>query len=277
MERWVRLLAGLVLATCLAACASEPTHSDPVPRHDTLSVPSAILGEDRLINVFTPSVYADGETALPVVYMPDGGIEEDFPHIANTIASLIESGEIPPVILVGIENTERGRDLTPNSSTEFDRDYAPQSDGASNFRAFIRDELMPAIEARYRTTKGTTIIGESSAGLFVIDTFFREPDLFAHYIAMDPALWWDNHAIVRRAASILPTITGKDTSLWFAGSDAKDIQPHTRALAKILAEKAPADLRWTYADKPGEQHSTIFRATKEQGLVWSLGGSRKTP
>ncbi|RIV85656.1 alpha/beta hydrolase [Aurantiacibacter zhengii] len=268
-----RLVFSILLAVFLASCTAGPANSDPIPVHSEFSIQSTVLGEERVTNVYTPPTYDDGQAALPVVYMPDGGIEEDFPHIANTIAALIERGDIPPVILVGIENTERGRDLTPDSTTDFDRDYAPQTDGASKFRAFIRDELMPEIESRYRTTAERTIIGESSAGLFVMDTFFREPDLFDHYIAMDPALWWDDHALVRRASEAMQTISG-EKSLWFAGSDAEDIFTHTRELASILDDRAPDNLRWTYTDRPEEQHSTIFRATKEEALIWSLGENR---
>lgn len=61
--------------------------------------------------------------------MADGGIKEDFPHIANTIAKLIENNSIPPIMLVGIENTERGRDLTGFSEVQADEKYCPLTDG----------------------------------------------------------------------------------------------------------------------------------------------------
>lgn len=44
------------------------------------------------------------------------------------------------------------------------------------FRKFIRDELMPEIRGRYRTTAETAIVGESLAGLFVVETFLLEPE-----------------------------------------------------------------------------------------------------
>ncbi|MEM7561320.1 MAG: alpha/beta hydrolase, partial [Planctomycetota bacterium] len=67
---------------------------------------------------------------LPVLYMPDGGIKEDFPHIANTLAKLIAENTIPPMILVGIENTERRRDLTGPSEVAAEETIAPLTDGA---------------------------------------------------------------------------------------------------------------------------------------------------
>ena len=267
----LRLLALFWCALFIGSCGYAAAPSDPVPQHDPLTVASKVLGEDRTINVWLPPSYAETDKAFPVVYMPDGGVKEDFPHIANTLAELSGSGKIPPVILVGIENTERRRDLTPSSTTAYDRDYGPAGDGASAFRTFIAEELIPLIETRYRTAQGRTIVGESAAGLFVIDTFFRQPALFDSYIAMDPALWWDDHALVRQASEKLPDMDLAGKSLWFAGSSAKDIRPHTRSLSKILQSNAPPALRWTYRDSPKEKHTTIFRATKDDGFVWTLG------
>lgn len=94
------------------------TYSDPVPIYESLTITSNLLNEDRIINIWTPPNYNQSTDSLTVVYMPDGGIKEDFPHIANTIAELVENGKIPPVILVGIENTERKRDLTGPTENE---------------------------------------------------------------------------------------------------------------------------------------------------------------
>jgi predicted alpha/beta superfamily hydrolase len=259
----------LSASTALGGCASS-TPADPVPPHDALAVESTTLGETRAINVYTPPGYEAGDRQYPVLYMPDGGVGEDFPHIANTIDTLIQRGAIAPVLVVGIENTERGRDLTPASQTEYDGQFAPMTDGASAFRAFIRDELVPEIDRRYRTNGGRAIVGESSAGLFVVDTFFREPALFDRYIAMDPALWWDDHALVQRAGERLPGLAGDSLTLWFAGSNAEDIAPHTDSLATALEGAAPADLRWRYEPRRDEEHRTIFRATKAEAFEWAL-------
>jgi len=262
-------MAGAALAGC-----SSSIPADPVPPHDALAIESEAVNELRRIAVYVPPGYEGGSQAYPVLYMPDGGVGEDFPHIANTIDALIQEGAIAPLLVVGIENTERARDLTPDSRTDYDRQFAPDTDGASAFRTFIRDELIPEIERRYRTTGERAIVGESTAGLFVMDTLFREPDLFDRYIAMDPALWWDDHALVRRAEARLPGLAGKGRTLWFAGSDAEDIHLHTNALAAVLQAHAPADLRWIYAPRPEEQHRTIFRATKAEAFRWALWGAR---
>ena len=127
----------LILSFLVLSCTPKAPYNDPVPNHDNFSIESIFVNETRVINVWTPSNYKDNNDSLPVLYMPDGGIKEDFPHIANTIAKLVESKSISPIILVGIENTERGRDLTGFSEVEEDGKYCPLTDGAKNFRAFI--------------------------------------------------------------------------------------------------------------------------------------------
>lgn len=261
----------LIATIMLYSCAKKaPQYNDPIPDHDNFTVHSPQLNEDRVINVWTPPNYKTKTDSLPVLYMLDGGIKEDFPHIANTVAKLVASKQIPPVLLVGIENTERRRDLTGFSEVKADAEYCPLTDGAKVFRAFISETLIPNINSKYPTTAKKGIIGESLAGLFIMETFLLRPQLFDFYIAMDPSLWWNNQYLTRNSKQYLEQFPDTPKTLWFAGSGAEDISKHTNALAKHIANNKPATLQWTYADKPNEKHNTIFRATKEKALVWTL-------
>lgn len=243
---------------------------DSIPAHTTFKINSHVLGELRTINVWTPPSYEHGRQPLPVMYMPDGGLQEDFPHIANTMAALIAQGKIPAMILVGIENTQRRRDLTGPTSEKRDKKIAPEIGGSEKFRKFIRDELFSEINSRYSTTDKRGIIGESLAGLFILETLFLEPEMFNYYIAMDPSLWWNNHYLVTNAESYLSKFPGTPKRLWFAGSSAKDIYKHTEALEKKFASKTIQNFKWNYSTEPLEKHNTIFRATKEKALIWML-------
>ena len=260
----------LLFAT-IAGCNRPELPSDPIPQHDTFKIQSSSLGETRVVCVWIPPEYKDTQNSYPVLYMPDGGIKEDFPHIANTLDKLVSAGSIPPTILVGIENTDRRRDLTGPSNVASDEKIAPLSDGSSKFRQFIADELIPEINQRYRTNDRRSIIGESAAGLFVVETMLLQPEMFDSYIAMDPALYWNDRFLVRTAVEHFAKFPPTKIRFWFAGSDAGDIQPHTRQLQSVLSNSAPDSLEWKYSDEPGEKHSTIFRATKEVAIQWTLG------
>ncbi|HEX8096836.1 MAG TPA: alpha/beta hydrolase-fold protein, partial [Pyrinomonadaceae bacterium] len=128
--------------------------------------------------------------------------------------------------------------------------------GSAAFRKFIRDELMPQVRGRYRTTGETAVVGESLAGLFVVETFLLEPDLFDIYIAFDPSLWWNNQNLVGDAGGLLRARpkTGKTLYLASSGEDAEA----TQRFADVLGKEAPPGLRWHYEKMPDEKHSTIY-------------------
>lgn len=267
-KRTLASLAPLILLL-LASCSS-PRPADTVLPHDSFTLQSEAVGEVRRINVYTPPGYAESQEAYPVLYMPDGGVKEDFPHISNTIDKLIRDKTIAPVIVVGIENTERRRDLSGPTQVASDREIAPVVGGSAAFRKFISSELIPHVEQQYRCNDQRGIVGESAAGIFAVETLFLEPDLFDRYIAIDPALWWNNHELVRKAAERLPGLVRKPTRLWFTASDATDIKPWSDQLADTLKSQSPDQLQWTYDPMPQEKHQTIFRASKETAFRWAL-------
>lgn len=248
-----------VHASCVNAQTPAGAASDAAPLviGETFTIDSRILGETRRINVYTPPAYTlppDGR--LPVLYMPDGGVEEDFVHVAGLVQVSAGNGTMRPFLLVGIENTARRRDLTGPTDVPKDREIAPVVGGSAAFRRFIRDELMPTIEARYKTTGETAIVGESLAGLFVIETLLEEPDLFDTYIAFDPSLWWNAGALVERAAERIGAAAGR--RLYFASSGDGDVDDLIRRFADVLAARAPSSVTWHYEPMPDETHATIY-------------------
>jgi predicted alpha/beta superfamily hydrolase len=248
-------LAVPALAQVEMRAASQAT---PLIIGETFTIQSKSLDETRRINVYLPPIYGDSASVrLPVLYMPDGGMGEDFLHVAGLVQVSVGNGTMRPFILVGIENTRRRRDLTGPTRNAEDRKIAPQVGGSAAFRKFIRTELMPVVDARYRTTKERAIVGESLAGLFIVETFFLEPDLFDTYIAFDPSLWWNDHALVDSAAVRLRADKFGRRTLFLANSS-QDIDQLTKVLADTLARCAPADLVWYYQPMMAETHATIY-------------------
>ena len=234
--------------------------ADPLVIGETFTIHSSVLGEVRRINVYAPAGYTDSEARLPVLYMPDGGIREDFLHVAGLIQISSLNGTMRPFLLVGIENTHRRRDLTGPTRSDEDRAIAPVVGGSAAFRQFIRTELMPEIRARYRISDERAIVGESLAGLFVVETFFVEPELFDTYIAFDPSLWWDDGALVAGAGERLAARgrSGLHRTLYLANSGQPDIADLTRRLARILDDADAGDVDWFHDELPAETHGTIY-------------------
>lgn len=241
------------------ALANTDEKATPLVVGETFILNSKVLNETRRINVYMPPGYSESKDArLPVLYMPDGGIAEDFLHIAGLVQVSVGNGTMRPFLLVGIENTERRRDMTGPTENEDDKKIAPRVGGSEAFRKFIRDELMPQVKRRYRTTNETAIVGESLAGLFVVETFLLEPDLFDTYIAFDPSLWWNNQKLVKGASERLRAHSRLEKTLYLASSGEKGVAEITQPLADILGKNAPIGIRVFYEKMPDEKHSTIY-------------------
>jgi predicted alpha/beta superfamily hydrolase len=159
----------------------------------------------------------------------------------------------PKMIIVGIPNTDRTRDLTP---THIDADppfldstFSKTSGGGENFIAFIEKELMPHIDAKYPTEPYKMLIGHSFGGLAVMQTFVHHNDLFNSYICIDPSMWWDKEKLLKQTQKVLAEkkFEGKSLYLGIAntledGMDIKKVQKdttketeHIRSILKLQA------------------------------------------
>ena len=257
------LAAGTLLllgaAPALHAMAQDPEPRDSIPIHEAFTITAKAIGEVRLINVYTPPGYAKSRRAYPVLYMPDGGLAEDFPHIVNTLDSLIRLKRIRPLIVVGIENTVRRRDLSAPTTVGSDSTWAPVIGGSGAFRAFIRDQLIPEVKKRYRCTAETGLVGESLAGFFTVETFMKEPLLFQRYIALSPSLFWNNKEMLRIAEARQAPFPKVKRTLYLTAANEPGIEVETRELAEILKAHAPPQLTWEYVPRPDLRHNNIFR------------------
>ena len=259
MIRLSRIAALFLLLLTLQAAHAQPLRpaSPPAPLAigQTFTLDSKILGETRRLNVYLPPVYLDSATKrLPVLYMPDGGLAEDFLHVAGLVQVLVGNGTMRPFILVGIENTQRRRDLTGPTSSAEDKKIAPKVGGSAGFRQFIREELMPVVRQRYRTTGETAIVGESLAGLFVVETLLLEPNLFNTYLAFDPSLWWNKGQLAAQASSLLGASGRPAVTVYLATSSQGELKT-TRQLVEMAGSRAGS---WHYEPMPEETHATIY-------------------
>lgn len=135
------------------------------------SIQSTILDEKRKIWVYVPPDDGNSEKyekqCYPVVFLLDG----DFLFLQT--ASIIQqlhpfwgNPVCPNMIVVGIPNTDRGRDLTATHAIYDPTDST--SGGGENFISFIEKELMPYIDSKYPTETYKTLVGHSLGGLAVM-------------------------------------------------------------------------------------------------------------
>lgn len=257
--RLARILIVLLTGTSIwLGGANRADAATPLTIGETFKIDSVVLDEQRTINVFLPSGYKQTTgQRFPVMYMLDGGLGEDFLHIAGLLHISALNGTMPPFILVGVENTERRRDLTGPTEVASDREIAPRVGGSAAFRRFIAEELIPRIERDYRCTERRAVVGESLAGLFVIETLMQQPDLFDTWIAVDPSLWWNDEFLLKHQTELLSQGDRQQDRLFMAttvdtpiGQAAARLHESLRH-SGILAELALLPL-------PGETHASIY-------------------
>ena len=248
----------LVVVAASACGRGQPAQPRPVEIAASYTLPSTILKQVRRINVYLPPGYAAREARYPVLYLLDGGIQEDFLHIAGIASLAADFRGIREFIVVGIEGIDRYHDLTHPTAVDSDRQRLPTSGGSAAFREFISTELRPYVERRFRVTEERVLIGESAAGLFVIETLLRQPDLFTGYVAVSPMLWWDGQSLVQQANSLLgkPFPPGRRLYLTIAdegGTMREGVDQLVRAL-----RSAPDGLDWVFVPMEQESHGTTF-------------------
>lgn len=176
------------------------------------SLYSEILQEQREIWISLPD-NMDKTKQYPVIYLLDGSIHF---QVVTGMLNQLSKWQMPESIVVGIINTDRLRDFTP-TNVSFSRGHKTEtSGGAHNFMKFINQELKPYIESEYPTENNTTIIGHSTAGLFVLYSYLQEESPFDNYLAIEPSLWWDKENLVNETPKLLKNGNRKEKSLYIA-------------------------------------------------------------
>ena len=270
------LVVAAVLALAQSGGGAVPTPAPagkPVVIGTSYTIPSVVLGEPRTINVYVPPSYATGSRRYRVLYMLDGGEAQDFHHISGLAQLATISGATEEFIVVGIETRQRRRELTARSADPRYTKEWPEHGASSLFRRHIAEEVIPFVESRWRLDGESALIGESLAGLFVVETLLRSPGMFDRYVAIDPSLWWDSRALAREAPALLARHDGGRRTLWLtSGDEPGTMQDGMNRLVEALKTRAPAGLEWSYAPRPDETHASIYHPAALDALrsLWGV-------
>ena len=104
------------------------------------------------------------------------------------------------------------------------------------------------------------MIGESLAGLFVVETLFEQPDLFDDYIAVSPSMWWENMKYGREAGAYLRRLPARPRRLYLTLADEGYLHEEgVDLLVAALEAGAPDHLQWLYLPQADtETHASIY-------------------
>lgn len=257
MLRLFFAVVGLMALTAPAA-AQTPVPT-PIVIGESFALPSTTYGRTREINVWLPPGYEQSGQTYPVLYLLDGGQAQDFHHISGLAQLGTIVGTTRDVIVVGIASVDRRNELAlPTENAELIARYPTQGQSI-RFRQFLAEEVLPFVEARYRTNGETALMGESLAGLFVVETFLKEPQMFDGYVAVSPSLWWDGGRLARQAGAHLRDHSNDPRTLILTiGDEGGEMQAAMDVLVGNLRDFAMPGVTWTYEPRPNESHATIY-------------------
>jgi predicted alpha/beta superfamily hydrolase len=232
---------------------------------------SNVLNEDRTILIYLPDNYKENKKSFPVLYLLDA--ETNFKHTIGVVDILSRSSLIPEMIVIGIQNTDRMRDLTPTHDRKFHI-----GGGGDNFLKFLSEELIPFIDKNYKTKPFRILEGHSMGGLFTMYTFISDKSLFDAYIVISPSMYWDDQIMLSKIEDFLKTNPSLQKQLYITLANEPGFML-VKETIDIFKKEAPTELRWEFKKDTTETHEIASLRSTYEGLryIYSNSSLAKTP
>lgn len=286
--RWILALAlALPIVPLSARAQGGAAGSVTIGKIDSIFSPT--LKEQRPYLVYTPPSYSDTtytKRGYPVLYLLDG--DAHF-HSVTGLLQILGTGVnatfvVPEMIVVAIPNTNRMRDLSPTQVTA-GFDGKPDTTlritgGGPNFLSFMKNELIPRIDATYRTAPYRVFVGHSLGGLMAFSALYTMPEVFNAYVAIDPSLWWDNRRLLKDGPAFFskPTVPGRTLFVGQANtlvaSDTAD-NPHYNSIIRmnaLIEGDNKAGVRYNFRYYPNDSHGSVPLIAEYDALRFIFDG-----
>ena len=269
----------LKIVMVLLACVSlpGPAYAELLAaKHDAID--SQVLAQKRQIEVFLPKeTEKDPTQKFETLYVLDGDWNAKI--VAETVDFLESVGFMPPVIVVSVPNyfddkgiNSRDHDLTPTAVA-----HEARSGGAANFLSFLKNELVPYVNAHYPSNGVNLIHGHSYGGLFLIYTIANDPTVFDGYLILDPAMWWDKFLVSKSLDEKIAATPTHGKAIYIAGREGSAFKGMGVDSLKPVFEKASPELHWKLVAYPNETHDSLkFKATFD-ALKYMYRGFHEQP
>ncbi|HLL14368.1 MAG TPA: glucan 1,4-alpha-glucosidase [Pyrinomonadaceae bacterium] len=217
---------------------------------------SALEGGKRKIQVYLPPAYArGGDARYPVLYLQDGSEYAERARAAVVADALIAQGKVAPFIIVFVDPVERFKEYWAND----------------RFADFMAKELVPFVDARYRTRAergARALMGASLGGVISVWTALRHPDTFARVAGQSTAFQIDDERVVTTLAGLEPMRQARPLKFYF---DVGRLEPLWKVNRRVRVLLAGKGYPVAYAEAEAGHNWTSWRDQLAEALtrVWS--------
>lgn len=248
-----------------------------------LVLKSSLLSEDRRILVRLPRHYElDQGVRYPVLYKFDG--DNQLARYAASVDVLAAMDLMPDLIIVAIPNGRgmRNRDLTPASLHQDGNEKGEMGVGemgrGDRFLDFIERELIPHIEARYRTTQERILAGHSRGALLVLQSLLSKPDLFQARLMFSAPLMRDEQRLIADTRKFFRDHPKTKSFLYcnWGENENDGMRRSYNAMNALLTGEAPTGLRWTIERARAADHQQTQVIALPSALYEYFAGSDRT-
>ncbi len=233
----------------------------------TIRISSEILGEDRRVYIQLPDGYEGSNRRYPVLVILDGEWLFETARSTTRFFSEYRAMDInmPPMIILGIENTDRDHDYVPTEDPKEDPDF-PTAGRADDFLDFLDRELFPYVDRTYRTATSRTIVGWSFGGLFAMYSAVARPELFDGYLCVSPAIWWDSDLIYELYHDVSFERPKRMVITLGSYEEGGSVATSTKRILSRFAEDPVQGLQLTHFEFERVGHSWGIPAAFDKGL-----------
>lgn len=211
------------------------------------------LGETRRLKIQLPRDYESNiEKSYPIVIVLDANYL--FEPVAGNVDYFGYWEDMPEALVVGIMQGDSRYDDCFYDDTNF-----MPADRGADFFEFIGMELVPFIDANFRTAKFIIAVGHDLTASYINYYLFKDPPLFNGYIALSPDL---APMMDDRLPKRIPNIPQKLFYYLATGTDdIQDLQLVAQELNASLSALKSEQFNYYYDNFEGATHySLVARA-----------------
>ncbi len=271
----ILIVAIFVTFTFFSNATAGPIDFLPGIKGDYFEIHSDKVERPYHIYVRLPEGYEEADKNFPVIYLLDGDIL--FPILGAYHLLLQYDEPVPEAIIVGISygtfDRNNGNFRSVDYSTPPLEDGNPKG-GAALYQSFLKEELLPEIEKRYRADPTRRIlVGQSRGAHFALYSAISQPDLFWGRIASNPSLNPNKEFFFQSFSKTTPI-----TSKLFFSSGSRDwetLRSDTLELFEHFENEPNKPWQLKTITMESETHAAGIVNVYRKGLLWIFNSENK--